>query len=735
MIRHLVWLADAQDPLPAVLPPDESTDVFSCRIMRDVESLPYVELEIANPGWGLYAPGAQRSLAVVESVDGTAATATVLARGTVRLPPSDLDVDVVTLHVECYPEHVDQAKEVLAQRTLDADSLVPTEYNAGATLAATDATSRGSPAFDGLFGRTEHLRDSLLAGRTDYFHVDEVTHELTLKGLYTPRRTVNLGDAFDPGTFKLAPGSDGPARQLVMRVSANLSSSANVSVDLSYLFNLEGITSLSEVGGAGKKDSVNYQITPGWTLSSPVSTVVMFESNLISTGRVWQATYRTIEYVSTTVNGTKTTNTRYGSYFTVNHAEYVKVAIYRPIYSSAIARASITQARRETVTLTLDCPVQDVVGIKPYVELPAITLGDLYGAQAFAGGVERVPAWAPHTAYSEAAQNQVSWEGDRYQIAFGAGDFVSDDEFDFAQWNKLSEDTVPVYQDGTVYAKDDEVLFGGRIYKSAVDGLSGFWLLQNNGTIYSYTTVRDPRWIDVGVDIPLPDRSAMSFFDRVRGQAAIAHGYLVMRKEGLRRMWSWRATFRCRRIDYPDARLGDRVRILVPDRRGLPLRQAWGLAIRVEEEISGDDGDTVAITLAIPLGNGAAGAARPARINSLGGDRYFGTGYLTPSTPWRTAGPDIEWTYTADTLPVLVDTQQLSLPTYACREIEVTGNADRQIAEIQAAAAGYLQPTSAVSGVALKITMQDLRTERLLERAYLAHGTLLAGDRGIDFGA
>jgi hypothetical protein len=212
-----------------------------------------------------------------------------------------------------------------------------------------------------------------------------------------------------------------------------------------------------------------------------------------------------------------------------------------------------------------------------------------------------------------------------------------------------------------------------------------------------------------------------------------------MRKEALARLASFRVSVTFLRSDVqeiaPDLDLDDRVRVLLPGKRGEPMKPALCRVEKIEEMIHGDDGETVTLTLSIPTGTGGSRKARPAALDGYGGREYFGEPeYLQGGSDWMTAGDDIEWTYEADDVVSPVDPRLLSSPLYSLLDHRIEGTASEQLAEYERIAmAGGEPDLTMVTPTKIGLVLRPIVSEGLLELKGRAEGVLLFSPCGMNF--
>lgn len=682
-MQHLVWLDDALDPITdddlAASMQEGNDRILSGTLTRERGALPALEVEMAHPGWGIFAPGQRRGVALVLSEDGTMATAVVKARGYLRAMPSALTGDTLTLSFECSPEDWEERREAAAQAALDAASAKPGPWTDA--LPAADRSIRGGVTRDTLYGRSANLLDDLLQSTTAWVRHDPVTHDVTLVDDAVRARVHNLGDGYDPSSLQVTEG-EGAVEQVTLTVYANVNENVSGTCDLAP--NIPQLTSLCGYTASGSTD-MSQNI--GWSLGQPELDQVYRRGMPTDTGRIFRVEYRQVYYVQVpNAQGQMITATSYGPIRVYDYYERQRRRVQHTRFRSWPAQYRYSQTRRENVRLTLDVPCQRVGGIKRVLDMGELSLGDLY---------------RPDLNDDDA---EIAVAGDDASQGFAAGAYY---------------------------------FLAGQLFRARRDTTEQPYVARVNRRMQSSIRISED-WAPVPVQPAMPDMTAPSFVDLPRGKAAIAHALLRMRKAALDRLVAWSVTLTCQRADLPDVDLEDHVRFVLPARWDQDGRECVGRVTKIVETWSGADGDTVTVTLAVPVGTGLDGVAAASRVDRYGGSGYFGAGsaYLAQGTPHLSAGDDVEYVYRAAPLVQHVDGRSLSWVAYSLRDLTIRGSAAEQEADFIAAAGRELAPTPEVTKPTnVEPRLVPLITEKLIEREVTVTASLLFSPRGIDLSA
>jgi hypothetical protein len=574
----------------------------------------------------------------------------------------------------------------------------PSVTGSGFAYAPGDPTKAGLPFYDPLFGGgTDDLSTTALEARSQAWHVDPVTHAISLDELLTGRRLVDLGGLGDEASTEFSIGAS-PVKHVKLRVVAEWEQRAVGSVDISpviataagpsgYILTLQD--RVKEPVGEPKLD---FRSWGGWTRGKSSWRSSLGRSAPFPTGRSFTVTYQeSIDYPSTTNADGKVLVGRSikGEPFTVTHMEYGAANIRQVRYNAFWCTYDYQQQRREVADMVLDVDCQSTALGTDTVELPTITLGDL-----------------------------------------------------------MSVAGVQPFQPNTVYNRGDRVTLFGRVYQCLVDNTVFFYTpvtqrAPGGSSLSVSTSWKATNWQDLGTLAPLADMRAPSFFDSPRGVGCLQHALMRMRAAALRRMEMITIS-----RTYPwelarDVDLRDRVRLLIRD--GDTAKPYVGKVVAIDRKIEGQA--TVKVTIAVPLGTGRAD-----RVADMAGTDYaaadaFGQDYtavsapryLAPSVEGGSVGVfsvngDVEAVSQADPLVVPVDTYRLQDPFYAVQECFIAWPAQKQLNEARARCAAGKDPRAVTRDypTELQLGMRIMLTHPAMERFYRVHAALTWSPRGVN---
>lgn len=706
--RHLVWLDDPHQAITEEMllthPEEGAPFVERFRLYRGRSLLPHAEIVMENPGFARFAPGAPRSIAIVESVDGTMATARVLCRGVIRDLPSDLGQETVTIALECYPEEEElaDAKDAVARARIAADSTYTAEYTAA---IAADPSAIGAPFRDGLFGRLARIGDDLIENRTLHYRYDPVTWAVSVHDDDTVTSSVNIGTNYEPESFQRGI-KKGAVKQVKMKVIADLQTEYSGICDIAKYVN----TFIQPSSLTGYQQNMQTSLGVGFGWSMPVQpswSESRYLTGAVWTGDIFRITYRIARQTNIGTTAAPIWQTSYDPPFTLDHwrrqyYDYTKISFTR-----WQCRYEYRQARREIAELTLDVPIQDITGVKQVLTLPTVTLSDLYSVF-----LER---------------------------------YVSDSDAD-----PENPEPIAIYEEGRTYAAGERVTVNGLAYE-ALSEVTGFWLVRITSSTSALASV-DPRWKALNISAPIRSKEQMTFFDQPRGIAALAHAFIVMRTKALDLMMDSVTLTIPRRDDFPRFDEHTEVHFLIPGSPYEPLQAARGWVKEVTEELA-DDGDTITLTIELGKGTGIREESRVARIDRYArGSSYYpeDSAFIQRGTDFLTAGPDIEFSIEPEELIKPIDPTRLWDPLYSVLDVTYSGSHTQQIAAAEAQSiVGYAPINVPVTGIKpvdggggtlpptlpttkVNPNMRALTEQRTIERRYVVPGQLLYAPRGIN---
>ncbi|MCJ2015575.1 hypothetical protein [Methylobacterium sp. J-076] len=568
----------------------------------------------------------------------------------------------------------------------------PKLTGSGFAYAAGDPGLAGLPFYDPLYGGdVNDLATTALEARAAAWHVDPVTHAITLEPLLTGP-VVDLGGLGDDASTDSSTGQS-PVKAVKFRVVAEWEQHAAGPVDIASVIATAAspsgfISSMQDkVVEGGSDQKLDFQGWSGWTKGDWRQVSVLSQSAPFFTGRTIQATYQdyTVHPGYTDDQGNyQAPTTTYGDPYTYVHSETGNFNIRSVRYTAAWVAYEYSQPRREVVDFVLDCQAQVTVQATETATLPTVNLGDLLVAAGIA-------PYAPETVYST---------GDRVSL-FGR------------VWESLVDGNIRFYEP----------------VSKASAGISGL------SVSVQYLPVN---WRDLGTLAPMPDPRAPSFFDTDRGRGCLQHALCRMGAAALRRleMISISRT-------YPwtlarDLTLHQRVRLLFKD--GDKATPMVGKVTVIERVVTGESA-TVRLTMAVPLGTGAngtvdaAGRTTPfAPVQAVAPQNPLLAPSVAATSSIITVGGNIEAVVTPDDLVLPVDAYRLSDPWYAVGEVFVDNQADRQMALALSRAASGGDPRAVTRDypTTLRVNMRFMVSHAVIERIYRVHAALLTSPRGID---
>lgn len=353
--------------------------VFHGVSMTGSEGEVYVcEIETANPGLALLAPGRPKFAYVSWSPTGLPANAVLIARGRWDNVPSSIDGPTITQRLVCAPQDIDAQLKTFAN------------------------TLKTSPFYDALFdSNPDDARDAVLAGRASSYHVHPVTHTITTEALSSGNRTVNVGRNYDNKINKPSISlSDPPVRKVKLRVVAEWTQRAQGVCDLSSRINPSNggyYTSLdpSFVQFNDRnlpQGQIDFLDNPGWTLSKNRIRVFFSMSAPVATGRYAQAQYRVDTYFDRVVSnpndpggpGIREAGWENGTqFYSVDHQEMMQWKVLNFKYDVIYCDYNYSQGRKEIANIVYTHPLPDIATAEEEHDLGEITLNDLVAVEGF----------------------------------------------------------------------------------------------------------------------------------------------------------------------------------------------------------------------------------------------------------------------------------------------------------------------------------------------------------------
>lgn len=561
-----------------------------------------------------------------------------------------------------------------------------------APLVGGDLTRQGLPYYEPLFpGARDDLSAAVLEGRNAFWHIDPVTHAITLQDTIKGGRIVDLADLGDAASERRLT-VERPVTRVTMKLVCEFQQTAIARVDVAP------IVSLSAAGASGEIRSLSYGIPPasktggdldfGWSSQSPKVTIKQSLGVQRSSGRTFAIQYRedvmSWSYYTDPKDGIERANAVWaeGSPYTIEHAEFYQPVVNSITYLNWIKSCSFTQTRREVVDLVLDVDTQTFATAEDTLDLGPIQLSDVNGL-----------------------------------------------------------DGVQPYVEGVAYNRGDRVLFRGKAYQCLADRVVAFLVpvtRTRNGV--PTTTFETPYWANLGAATPMGNPASPAYFDGTRGRGTIAAVLNRMRAAALKRMQALRVTKTYRWDDARDLRLTDEVSLFIRDgRRAVPVLGHVTQIVRRVEGVASVD-----VTVALCVGTGSAFKATDTG-GAYAAAGYSATTYTPPNTGQYVADPtgaaifgtagesDIEYALTASQLFEPVKAAQLTNPSYSVLSVQILHQADEQIGAAGDMIAQGKSPELVTQAypTTCDVAMRPIRSEGNLERQYSVHGRLLYSPQGI----
>ena len=524
----LAWVTTIDVPFDPAVHCDVQYDGFDLDLL-EVEG-EYASLKIVRTqtGWSFLLPSQPKCALVSWSPTGLAADAVVLARGRVSELPGNLLSSRQDILVTCAPRDIDAR-----------------------VLAFAKAKLMTAPEVDPLFSDWDaEAASSYLAGRSAVYHVDPVSHEVSLVDDLEGDRVIDLrglGYAEGKGPSD-GPGTDGPLVRTVRgKLSVAWAQSVEGSVDIaldvgtlgqiqtldpSFADALSSRIQFEEAEGwSARPDGIRYESTKDLTAKFDTGTRYQVEITepAVLQGRNWEA-------------GTTYEERRLTAQMWVHT---VKVSDLWMDYSWQ-------QDREETVYASLDLPVLDT-------------------------GVE----------------------------------IEGEDVIEMSLNDVFDDPVIAEYEIGASYKRYDTVRFNGYYYRCNGDHVAtDFRQTRPVRNIVTGTgpAIRFMLQVSYWDEIPSPTgvRPRMdAFFETARGSACIQHLMMRLRKEGRRRLRARRIKLRYRWSDAVHVRRSDSVMIDVP--WGDTMRAVTGKVLSLRKCWPERKAPFVEIEIAVSFGAGGVG--------------------------------------------------------------------------------------------------------------------------------
>ncbi|WP_342108719.1 hypothetical protein [Methylobacterium sp. SI9] len=204
------------------------------------------------------------------------------------------------------------------------------------------------------------------------------------------------------------------------------------------------------------------------------------------------------------------------------------------------------------------------------------------------------------------------------------------------------------------------------------------------------TTFTTPYWRSLGASTPMGDPTSPTYFEGNRGRGSVAAGFCRMRTAALKRMQAMRYTKTFDWLDARDVSLADEVRFLV--RNGDATLAVQAHVTELVRRVEGGGVASVDVTIGVCVGTGTSaktpvvdgayaqsGYVSPAYTAANRGE-YISADGTGPATFGGAGEREIEYALTATPLLEPVQARQLNNPNYAVLSVQLTNQADDQIA-------------------------------------------------------
>lgn len=269
-----------------------------------------------------------------------------------------------------------------------------------ADAAPADLTAVALPYYEPLFtGNQDDLSSTVLEGRSATWHIDPVTHAITLRDTVAGARVVDLGDRGDAASERRHV-VERPVSRVKMRVVAEFQQTAAARVDVAPL------VSLAAAGYSGEVQSLSYAVPQpsatggnldfGWSSGSPKVEMKQTLGLKRPSGRTFKVTYRE-DVMSWSYHQSSSGATLADSVWTqgpeevVEHEEYYQPVVAHITYLNWIKSCTFTQTGGYTPPSYSTQPKDGYSGTlqgvgSPGGDQPNPTFKDVYISDPPAGG-------------------------------------------------------------------------------------------------------------------------------------------------------------------------------------------------------------------------------------------------------------------------------------------------------------------------------------------------------------
>ncbi|QCL83342.1 hypothetical protein CFBP5875_01370 [Agrobacterium pusense] len=599
-----------------------------------------------NLGIGIMAPGRDQYILVSVSNDGE--TPKLIFRGVANSMPANLAENLISLEFLGQPDEFDDLLLAFA-RTL-------------ATRPYVDELISGTNISDPAV---------VLEARSELFHIDPVTHEITLSDIIDYDRLVDLGPHYVRDSMVPALGAP-PIREASLNIVGEWAQSASGAVDISGKVNegggVNGRPTLTDVSSIGE---VGELVNSGWQVKE---TQQAFPDATETSRKYFDGRYQVVLHQRWSGKNEHGVD-QYESYVRTRYG-VMPLAMWRYKATKFEMSYDYRQPRREILKVTATADVQDV-------------------------------------------------------RAFG----YEEEELDDIGLNSLTEDsTTPMWEEDTDYLVGDKVIFYDQAWVCQVAHNSGDdfqdllaeWLDYPESLIKPYMY----RWVRTRKDIALHDEMAFSFFETDRGRQVAEHGLLRVRAYLRRRLRALTVTFRARWEDLYDITLRDGVRI---EHHFFPAGWVRGKVISYSKVWTAEGMVRyVDVTLGVSVANGVSGTVPDGGTPY---SEAFAKGYAwadNEGVGYQVG--DMQYTMNGERIQKPVNPYLLKQASYACKAVRWKNGYADQLRVAAASQVGFGNAVAAVSAVptAYQLIMRQLTAKDVIERELTATGATVTARKDID---
>lgn len=602
-----------------------------------------------NLGIGIMSPGRDQYLLVSWADEGD--DLRLVFRGVANSMPANLVSTLIDLDFLAQPDDFDD-KLLAFARTKWARPYVD-ELISGSITEMTD------PA-------------TVLEARSEMFHIDPVTHEITLSDIIDFDRLFDIGPNFDRPSLD-AHMTMPPLRSATLNIVAEWTQEAEGEVDIAGRINSgggeNGRLTLTDVSSIGDRREIE---NSGWS----VGDVVQANPNAGVTsrkyldGRYQVVTHQRERGVDANGNPYYDTwvRTRYGQ---MPLATYTYQAIRYPL------TYSYRQPRREIIKVTATADVQDV-------------------------------------------------------RAFG----FEEDELDDISLSSLTEDaTTPAWEEDTDYLTGDRVIHLNKAWRCQAPHTStnDFQALLPEWQDYPVSLIKPYmyRWVETEKAVALKDKRYYSFVETDRGHEIAEHGLLRVRALLRHRLRALSVTFMGTWEDLHDISLRDGVHI---EHYFFPGGWARGKVTGFRKVWSASDRRRryVEVTLGVSVANGVAGTIEDGGEPY---SEAFARGYAWADTEGvgYDVG-DMRYTLNGERIQKPVNPYLLKNAGYACVSVQWKNLISTQLRVAAASQVGFGNAVEAVAAVPTyyQVRMRSLAAKSVLEREITVTGSTVTARKDIE---